>query len=150
MTEKNEKDSLSRCDHLQLEAYRTHNQWNDHDGKNMIGMDAIVAAVAAGFLFRASETLDTIALKVLATVFLSLILIMWALLYFKFSRRMNFRYKRMRAIECNVGFHAHREVKSYIDTHCLQKLVMFFWVRIAFSAALLGFVCFSIWVGKKG
>ena len=69
MTEKNEKDSLSRCDHLQIEAYRTHNLWNDHDGKNMMLMDAILGAVAAALLFRNPDILNTLLLKGVATLF---------------------------------------------------------------------------------
>ena len=145
MTEKNEKDSLSRCDHLQLEAYRTHNLWNDHDGKNMMLMDGILGAVAAALLFRdPNKLLDTTSLKVVATAFLTLMLTMWGVLYWKFSRRMQFRYETMRSIELKLGFRAHKDIKAYIDTHRIQKL-KFFWVRVVISGLLLAFVILSLW-----
>ena len=144
MTEKNEKDSLSRCDHLQIEEYRTHNLWNDHDGKNLMVMDVIVATVAAGILFRGSDILHTTALKVVGTVLLVIMMATWGCFYYKFSQRMDFRYGTMRAIEGKLGFRAHEEMKTFISTHCLQKL-RFLWVRIELTILLLGFVVFSLW-----
>ena len=146
MIEKNQKDSLSRRDHLRLEEYRTHNLWNDHDGKNMMLMDAILGAVAAALLFRNPEILNTPLLKGVATFFLALMLIMWGLLYCKFSKRMDFRYNTMRAIEGKLGFRAHKDIKEYIDTHrFLQKYVKFYWVRVGYSVVLFIFALLSLW-----
>ena len=145
MTEKNEKDSLSRCDHLQIEAYRTHNLWNDHDGKNMMLMDAILGAVAAALLFRNPDILNTLLLKGVATLFLAFMLGMWGVLYVKFSKRMGFRYNTMRAIEGSLGFRCHKDIETYIDTHhCLQK-IKFSWFRVGASVLLFVFVCFALW-----
>ena len=149
MTEKNEKDSLSRCDHLQIEAYRTHNLWNDHDGKNMMLMDAILGAVAAALLFRNPDILNTLLLKLVASFFLGIMLFMWGVLDWKFSKRMHFRYDTMRAIEGKLGFRAHKDIKAYIDTHRIQKL-KFFLVRVAISALLLACAIVSLWGEKLG
>lgn len=143
MTQKNEKDSLSRWDHLQIEAYRTHNQWNDHDGKNMMLMDAILGAIAAALLFRNPNILNTELLRVLATLFLLVMLFMWGVLYWKFSKRMHFRYDTMRDIEGKLGFRAHKDIKAYIDTHPIQQW-KFFWVRVVISGLLLFFAVLSI------
>ena len=90
MTENNTKDSLSRCDHLRLEAYRTHNQWNDHDGKNMMLMDAILGAIAAALLFRDLSTiLNTCLLKLVASLVLLAMIGVWSYFYVRFSQRMN-------------------------------------------------------------
>ena len=148
MTEKNEKDSLSRCDHLQIEEYRTHNLWNDHDGKNMMVLDVIVATVAAGILFRGSDILHTTALKVVGTVLLVIMMATWGCFYYKFSQRMGFRYGTMRAIEGNLGFGAHEEMKTFISTHCLQKL-RFLWVRIGLTILLLGLLFFRYGILKN-
>ena len=143
------KDSLSRRDHLRIEAYRTHNLWNDHDGKNMMLMDAILGAVAAALLFRSPDILNTLLLKGVATLFLALMLIMWGVLYCKFSSRMIFRYEKMRAIEGKLDFRAHKDIKAYIDTHCLQK-IKFSWVRVGYSVLLFVFAFLSLWFGKNG
>ena len=144
MTEKNEKDSLSRCDHLQIEEYRTHNLWNDHDGKNLMVMDAILGAVAAAALFRDPDILESTLLKGIATGFFAFMLGMWGVLYVKFSKRMGFRYNTMRAIEGSLGFRCHKDIETYIDTHCLQK-IKFSWFRVGASVLLFVFVCFALW-----
>ena len=142
------KDSLSRCDHLQLEAYRTHNLWNNHDGKNMMVLDVIVATVAAGILFRGSDILNTFWPKLVGTVLLVLMMATWVWFYCKFSKRMEFRYNTMRDIEGTLGFRAHKEIKTFISNHHSQKF-KFLWVRIGLTVALLIFACVSLWVGKK-
>ena len=142
----NTKDLLSRKDHLQIEAYRTHNQWNDHDGKNMMLMDVILGAIAAALLFRDLTTiLNTALQKVVATLFLFFLLFMWGVLYWKFSKRMGFRYNKMRTIEGSLGFRCHKDIKTYIDTHCLQKKIKFRDFRVGASVLLLVFVIVSLW-----
>ncbi len=147
MSKKHKKKSVSKSDRFQLEAYRTHNLWNDHDGKNMMLMDAILGAVAAALLFRNPGILNTVLLKGVATFFLAVMLIMWGVLYCKFSNRMVFRYEKMRAIEGKLKFRAHKDIKAYISTHCLQK-IRFSWVRVGYSVVLFVFACLSIWFGK--
>ena len=152
MTEKNEKDSLSRCDHLQIEAYRTQNLWNDHDGKNMMVMDVIVATVAAALLFKGGDVFESTPLKWVVTILLAIMAATWGLFYYKFSKRMIFRYDTMRAIEGKLGFRAHKEVKTFISTHCLQHCLQklsFLWVRIGLTILLLGFVVFSLWCSSS-
>ena len=147
MTEKNEKDSLSRRDHLQIEAYRTQNLWNDHDGKNMMVMDVIVATVAAALLFKGGDVFESTPLKWVVTILLAIMAATWGSFYYKFSKRMIFRYDTMRAIEGKLGFRAHKEMKTFISKHFSQKL-SFLWVRIGLTLLLLGFVVFSLWCSQ--
>jgi len=148
LTEKTEKDSLSRWDHLQIEAYRTHNLWNDHDGKNLMVMDVIVVTVAAALLFKGGDVFKPTAIKWVVTGLLVIMMVTWGAFYYKFSRRMDFRYNTMRDIEGKLGFRAHKEMKTFISTHCAQKL-RFLWVRVVLTVLLLGFVVFSLWFGKN-
>ena len=140
-------DSLSRDDHLQIEAYRTHNQWNDHDGKNMMVLDVIVATVAAALLFRGPDILPTTMQKWIGTGLLVIMMVMWWGFYYKFSERMDFRYNKMRTIEGSLGFRCHKEIKTFISQHWLQRR-RFLWARILLTLLVLGSVCVSLWFGK--
>ena len=149
MTENNTKDSLSRCDHLRLEAYRTHNQWNDHDGKNMMLMDAILGAIAAALLFRDLSTiLNTCLLKLVASLVLLAMIGVWSYFYVRFSQRMEFRYNTMRDIEGKLGFRAHKEIETFISKNWLQQMKLRD-VRILLTVLLLGVVIVLLWLNKQ-
>lgn len=50
-TEKKEKDDLTRCNYLQLEAYRTLDRWNDHDARILLPFDGVILVLLSVTIF---------------------------------------------------------------------------------------------------
>ena len=105
-----EKDSLSRRDHLLLEAYRSHKQFIIADGQALTGLDAVVAALKAGLIFKGDlgpfhESIQWFPLVLSVPV-------LWIIVAWKFICRQKKRYQLMVQIEHILGFSSQRPYRG--------------------------------------
>ena len=137
----NENGQLSKCEHLKLEAYRSLDQWNDHDARVLFPFDAGIVVLLV-FIIRSGNLPFN---PILASLFGIGIIVCWLSLATRSYRRMIHRYCLMKNIEKCLGFSAHRAISSFIDSSFLQKHIKFVYLRwfigIPFLLVFLHRIC---------
>ena len=139
-------DSLSRRDQLQLEAYRSLNLWNDHDGKILLTFDTVMLAFVAAMLF-AEDRFNT--MPWWAFVVGIVVVVMWFLLALRTYNRMKERYVLMRAIEGKLGFRAHIAIFSIIESSRFLQKIRFLTFRCVIALIMVGTMVWKILVNLQ-
>ena len=109
------KDRLSCYEHLQLEAYRSLDRWNDHEARIVFIFDGVVLLFLSVTIFKDKDTCDALMDTLLTGI--GMFLILWWLALSKRSfDRIKKRYVLMRNIERLLGFRAHRAVHEFVES----------------------------------
>ena len=104
--------TLSRRDQLQLRAYDSLIFWNDHEGKVMMSLDAVVIIGIAALLVKKPE-ISTLGLVIGAVGYLFAVSI-WMFLACRTYSRMLRRFELAESIEKQLGFSAHTAMTPYM------------------------------------
>ena len=116
MSEKNENDPLSKCEHLKLEAYRSLDRWADHEARSLYPFDAGILVFVTAVMIDDFHPFDT------GLLFCMFIISAWFALALRSYFRIKARYCLMKQIERCLGFRAHIAISSFINSSSLQKI----------------------------
>ena len=140
MTETNEKGSLSRCDHLQIEAYRTLNLWNMHDGRAVMAFDAGAIAFVIASFTRLFDSNGPVWWAWCLIVFS--VIVLWFIFAYKYAKRSDHRFKLMRNIECHLDISAISALNEFIQSNRAQKHIKFEYMRwLILGVVLVTIIC---------
>ena len=129
---------LSRRDQLKLKAYDSLNLWNDNESKVNLRLDALAISVIGIIAYAVSKQKLQKLEGILLVIFSVLILVVWLVLCWKYSKRVIKRFELMQEIECDLGFSAHRRMADFIKNSWWQRYLTHFVVRCIIGGIIVG------------
>ena len=129
---------LSRRDQLKLKAYDSLNLWNDNESKVNLRLDALAISVIGIIAYAVSKQKLQKLEGILLVIFSVLILVVWLVLCWKYSKRVIKRFELMQEIECDLGFSAHRRMADFIKDSWWQRNLTHFVVRCIIGGIIVG------------